>query len=255
MAEETKDPVHRLPADDAHRPRHHRASSTCWSRSSRWRWCRSGELGESDTPLTKVVEAGAPDFPIDKVLPFIAMFAVANSALINMLMASRLLYGMATQEVLPPVLGRVHPGPADPVGGDPLHHGDRLRPDLLRQPRAAARRHRAPSVAPRPCCCSGSSRSSTSRCWCCARTPIDRDHFVTPTVLPFIGAVGVLLLLTCRSPAATPIQYTIAGWLLALGVVLWALTWLANRAPASAKKTYLRDPEELAERGLRTAAN
>ena len=37
------------------------------------------------------------------------MFAVANSALINMLMASRLLYGMARQHVLPPVLGGVHP--------------------------------------------------------------------------------------------------------------------------------------------------
>ena len=37
------------------------------------------------------------------------MFAVANTALINMLMASRLIYGMATQHVLPPVLGAVHP--------------------------------------------------------------------------------------------------------------------------------------------------
>ena len=49
----------------------------------------------------------------------------------------------------------------------------------------------------------------------------------------------------CRSPAATPIQYTIAAWLLGLGVVLWALTWLANRF-FFGKKTYLRDPEELA---------
>jgi amino acid transporter len=45
------------------------------------------------------------------------MFAVANSALINMLMASRLLYGMAQQRVLPRFLGKVHaqrrtPGPA-----------------------------------------------------------------------------------------------------------------------------------------------
>ena len=37
------------------------------------------------------------------------MFAVANTALINMLMASRLIYGMARQHVLPPVLGAVHP--------------------------------------------------------------------------------------------------------------------------------------------------
>ena len=37
------------------------------------------------------------------------MFAVSNTALINMLMASRLIYGMARQHVLPPVLGKVHP--------------------------------------------------------------------------------------------------------------------------------------------------
>ena len=68
-----------------------------------------GELEASDTPLVEVVKAGAPGLPIDKILPFITMFAVSNTALINMLMASRLIYGMARQHVLPPVLGRVHP--------------------------------------------------------------------------------------------------------------------------------------------------
>ena len=38
----------------------------------------------------------------------ITMFAVANSALINMLMASRLIYGMSREHVLPAVLGKVH---------------------------------------------------------------------------------------------------------------------------------------------------
>ena len=46
-------------------------------------------LGEGETPLLKVVQAGAPNFPLG-VFGFITMFAVANSALINMLMASRL---------------------------------------------------------------------------------------------------------------------------------------------------------------------
>ena len=55
-----------------------------------------------------MVKAGAPGLPIEKILPFISMFAVANTALINMLMASRLIYGMAKQHVLPPVLGVVH---------------------------------------------------------------------------------------------------------------------------------------------------
>ncbi|HWI01149.1 MAG TPA: APC family permease, partial [Propionibacteriaceae bacterium] len=74
----------------------------------------AGELGEGEAPLTKVVAAGAPNLPIGDIFPLIAMFAVANSALINMMMASRLLYGMAKQGVLPPVLGRVLEGRRTP---------------------------------------------------------------------------------------------------------------------------------------------
>ncbi len=90
-----------------------------------------GTLEASDTPLVEVVKAGAPNLPIEDILPFISMFAVSNTALINMLMASRLIYGMARQHVLPPVLGAVHPDAAHPVGGDRVHHADRVRPDLL----------------------------------------------------------------------------------------------------------------------------
>ncbi|MEI9902193.1 MAG: APC family permease [Hyphomicrobium sp.] len=65
------------------------------------------QLGEGETPLLQVVKAGAPSFPLG-VFGFITMFAVANSALINMLMASRLLYGMSREHVLPAAFGRVH---------------------------------------------------------------------------------------------------------------------------------------------------
>ena len=51
------------------------------------------------------------------------MFAVSNTALINMLMASRLIYGMARQHVLPPRAGqRCIRDTARPVGGDSVHH-------------------------------------------------------------------------------------------------------------------------------------
>ncbi len=66
------------------------------------------QLGEGETPLLKVVQAGAPNFPV-WIFGFITMFAVANSALINMLMASRLVYGMSRERVLPALLGKVHP--------------------------------------------------------------------------------------------------------------------------------------------------
>ena len=58
--------------------------------------------------LLEVVQVGAPAFPL-RVFAFIGLFAVVNSALINMLMASRLLYGMANERILPRVFGTVHP--------------------------------------------------------------------------------------------------------------------------------------------------
>lgn len=64
-------------------------------------------LTTSDTPLVDVVEAGAPHLPIKDLLPYISMVAVSNTALVNMLMTSRLVYGMARQGQLPPVLGTV----------------------------------------------------------------------------------------------------------------------------------------------------
>ena len=55
-----------------------------------------------------MIDVGAPGFP-RWIFEWIGLFAVINSALINMLMASRLLYGMANERVLPKVFGTVHP--------------------------------------------------------------------------------------------------------------------------------------------------
>ena len=201
-----------------------------------------GELGEGDTPLTKVVTAGLPDFPIDAIMPFIAMFAVANSALINMLMASRLLYGMARQDVLPPVLGRVHRGRRTPWVAIVFTTAIAVGLITLVTTKSGS------AVA---------ALGGTTALLLLAvftvvnvavlvlrRDPIDRPHFVTPTVLPVIGA-AVCFFFTLPVTGREPIQYTIAAWLLGIGVVLWALTWAANRL-FFGKKTYLRDPQELA---------
>ncbi|MGH3558589.1 MAG: APC family permease, partial [Mycobacterium sp.] len=68
-----------------------------------------GALKASEAPLVDVAQAGAPGLPIKDILPFISMIAVSNTALISMLMASRLIYGMARQRVLPSVLSMVSP--------------------------------------------------------------------------------------------------------------------------------------------------
>ena len=67
------------------------------------------ELAQSDAPLMEVARRAAPWFTgIKPVYGFITIFAIGNTALLNYLMGSRLLYGMSRQGLLPAVLGRVH---------------------------------------------------------------------------------------------------------------------------------------------------
>ncbi len=68
------------------------------------------ELAKSDAPLMEVARRAAPWFVgIKPVFGFITIFAIANTALLNYLMGSRLLYGMSRQGLLPAVLATVHP--------------------------------------------------------------------------------------------------------------------------------------------------
>lgn len=185
----------------------------------------SGELGQGDAPLLKVVEAGAPNLPIDQIFPLISMFAVANSALINMLMASRLLYGMSRQGVLPAALGRVLPGRRTPwvaiIFTTLLAFGLVI---LVGQVSALGGTTALLLLA-----------VFTVVNICCLvlrRDPQPHRHFRAPTVLPILGAVLCAYLVGPWTGRASE-QYTIAGILLAIGVGLWLLTWVVNRAVGS----------------------
>lgn len=71
-------------------------------------------LVDSTGPLLEVVRVAGLAFPT-WLFALIALLAVANTALINMMMASRLVYGMAQEGIVPPVLGRVHARRRTPV--------------------------------------------------------------------------------------------------------------------------------------------
>lgn len=178
------------------------------------------QLGEGETPLLKVVEAGAPNFPI-WVFGFITMFAVANSALINMLMASRLVYGMSREHVLPPVLGKVHATRRTPyiaIGFTTL-----LAFALITFV------GEVPALG-----------GTTALLLLCVFTVVNvtvlvlrkdkvsHDHFRTPTILPIIGALACAFFAGPWTGRAL-VQYQIAGVLIAIGVVLWAVTVMINR--------------------------
>jgi amino acid transporter len=72
-----------------------------------------GELAAAPGPITEVVARAAPSIsPL--VFTAITLFAVANTALVNYVTASRLIYGMARQGLLPAALGKVHAGRRTP---------------------------------------------------------------------------------------------------------------------------------------------
>ena len=203
-----------------------------------------GELGQSETPLVMVVERATPGVPIDTLLPFISMFAVANSALINMLMASRLLYGMARQEVLPPFLGKVHPTRRTPWAA--IIFTTVLAFGLITYVSGASSTATETLGGTTSLLLLGVFTIVNICVLVLRKDTIGRKHFVAPTVLPVLGALLCAFFVTPLTGRAGE-QYKVAGILLAIGVVLWAITWFANRA-LRGKKTFLRDPEELGER-------
>jgi amino acid transporter len=150
------------------------------------------------------------------------MFAVANTALLNMLMASRLVYGMSRERVLPPLLGRIHSTRRTPyvaIGFTTL-----LAFALITFV------GEVPALG-----------GTTALLLLCVftvvnvavlvlrRDPVGHAHFRTPTILPALGALfGAFL----AGPwtGRDPVQYEIAGILLAIGLALWLATVLLNRA-------------------------
>jgi APA family basic amino acid/polyamine antiporter len=194
--------------------------------------------------LLSVVEIGAPGLPIDKIFPFLTVIAVANTALLNMLMASRLLYGLAHQDVLPRTLGKVLPGRRTPYVGiafsTVLALGLILVVTLLADTSVISALSGTTALL---LLCVFSVVNVA--CVLLRRDTSVEKGFTAPTWVPFVGAAACVFL---AGPWARDredwIQYKVAGGLLLLGIVLWAFTWLTNRG-IRAKKTGFRDIEHM----------
>ncbi len=65
------------------------------------------ELARAGAPLVEIYQRGGGRFPA--LLSGIGVVAMLNGALIQIIMASRVLYGLASQGEIPAVLARVHP--------------------------------------------------------------------------------------------------------------------------------------------------
>jgi APA family basic amino acid/polyamine antiporter len=178
-----------------------------------------GVLAQSSAPLLDVVRATGYAVP-DWLFAAVALVAVANGALLTMIMSSRLAYGMADEGLLPTTLTRVLPERRTPwlailittllamiltVTGTLTALAETVVLLLLFV-----------------------FVSTNVAVLVLRKDRIAEPHFRTPTILPVL-AIGSCLLLLSQQSGGTWLR---AGLLMALGAVLYALgRWQKRRRP------------------------
>lgn len=184
-------------------------------------------LAQSTGPLLEVVDAADAGIP-PWVFSLVALVAVANGALLTMIMASRLTFGMARDGLLPVALAKVLPG--------------------RRTPWAAIV---ATTVVAMVLCTTGSVAalaetvvllllfvfiSTNIAVLVLRRDRSDTDHFRTPTALPVLALITCAVLLTQQS-AATWLR---AGLLLAVGIALYFVGRVVSKKTATEPRSITR---------------
>jgi amino acid transporter len=190
----------------------------------------TADLVDSDGPLLEVVDQGPLGIPT-KVFAAIALLAVANGALINLIMASRLLYGMANQGILPAPFARVH----------------RIR----RTPWVAIIFTTLLAMVLTTLGDLSDLAGTTTTLLLFVfisvnvavlvlrRDSVDRRHFVAPSAIPVL-AILVILLLLARRADANPEYFLYAGALILIGVVLFGINRIVAGRTGTIDPTQLR---------------
>ena len=173
-------------------------------------------LASSSGPLLEVVKAGPLAIPT-WLFAAIALFAVANGALINMIMASRVIYGMGDQGVMPAVFAKVHPGRRTPwvsiifttlIVMILIASGD-----IGALARATVLLLLVVFIV------------VNVSVFVLRRDRVEHEHFRTPLAFPILGILVSLALLTQQQWDT----FLRAGSLLLVGLILWGLNYLAKR--------------------------
>lgn len=186
------------------------------------------QLVNSSAPLLEVVKASHLGIP-PRLFAFIALVAVANGALLTMIMSSRLAYGMSCQGLLPHALSKVLP--------------ERRTPWVAIV---------ATSVVAIVLTLTGSLAtlaetvvllllfvflSTNLAVLVLRRDVVDAGHFRVPTWVPVLAILSCLILLTQQS-AETWLR---AGALMLVGVGLYFLARIGGTQPAF--NTHLADAD------------
>lgn len=179
----------------------------------------ASELQESSGPLLAVVEATGVSIP-SWLFSLIALIAVANGALLTMIMVSRLTYGMAEQKLLPSALGRVLPKRKTPwvaiLTTTLVAMGLTLIGDLATLTETVVLLLLFVFL------------SANVSVLVLRRDRVDHEHFRVWTFVPVLGIASCILLLTQQRP----IVWLFGAILLAVGAVLYLVTWWARRRSA-----------------------
>jgi APA family basic amino acid/polyamine antiporter len=193
-------------------------------------------LTESTGPLLEVVRIGLPDYDAGTLFSVIAMIAVSNTMLINMLMASRLLYGMANQGVLPAPFAWVSPRKTPWFG---ILFTTGLSIVLILTVNDLS------GLSDTTVLLLTSVFFLVNICvLVLRRDPVGHSHFVAPTIMPVIGALVALVFLLPIN--RTGEVYRTAIYLLIGGLVLWGINFLVTRSTGTvvAEEDLTTSPED-----------
>ncbi len=168
----------------------------------------TAELSESSGPLLAVVAAAGVGVPA-WLFSLIALVAVANGALLTMIMSSRLTYGMARQGLLPAVFAKVLPRRRTPwiaiVATTGLAMLLTLTGDLSTLAETVVLLLLFVFI------------STNIAVLVLRRDAVEHAHFRVWTIVPVLGVASCVLLLTQQSGKV----WLFAGILLAVGAMLY----------------------------------
>ncbi len=178
------------------------------------------QLGESSAPLLDVVKATGVGLP-PQVFSAIALVAVANGALLAMIMSSRLTYGMADSGLLPSVFTRVLRGRRTPWVAIVTTTAVAMLLTLSGGVEVLAETVVLLLLFV--------FLSVNVAVLVLRKDPVEHEHFRTPKVLPYLAIVSCLVLLSQQSG-----EVWLRGLILiAVGVALYGIAALARSKSGS----------------------
>jgi len=185
----------------------------------------TGTLADSSGPLLEVVKAGPIAIPT-QLFAAIALLAVSNGALINMIMASRIIYGMGDQGVMPTAFSKVHPGRRTPWVSILFTTVIALLVLIAigRNDEALATLGSTTVVLLLIAFVMVNISVLVLR-----RDEVGHEHFRTPTIFPILGAVVAAGLLIYQAVSDISV-FKLAALLLLLGAILYGVNLLVKRS-------------------------